>query len=164
MEKLLKLQILIAYLMVIFATIYCFIVLSSNKINFLNLSSHEQFFYSCIILSEIIYILTIIYGILKCFWNTITCCWRSNNETNNNNFTWKKGFTMILFIMCNATFIYYIYFSKLTFPDFMINIGNMFINLIIAVFSEGIIFYLIRKYLEKKENDKPLLPINNENN
>lgn len=168
MSKLLKLQIFIAFCMTLITSLYCFIVLSQNEINFFYLSNDEQLFYSCIIINEIFYILTVIYGILNFVWKTVTCCWRDDNEVIQNNFNWKKGFSMIIFMASNITLAYYIYVSPIIgLPNFMLNLGHLFLILIYAIVGESLILYLVRQYINYKDSKKifvQLLDDNDENN
>ena len=151
----LKIQLLIAFLTVFCVSVYTFFNLSSQSIDFLKVSREEQLFFSCLVINEIVYLLTVVYSILLCFWSTLTSCWKENT-TSSNNFNWTTGCFLLIFIMTNMYIFYTLFIEPINVPDYLKENGIVFLSSILGIILEGIVFTFFRNCV-KCEKKKKLL-------
>ena len=152
----LKLQLFIAFFMTLCVSVYSFFNLSSKSIDFFNISREEQLYFSCLIINEIIYILTIIYGILLCFWSTLTSCWHENTNSNNS-FTCSTACFFIIFIMTNFYLFYTLMIEPIVVPEYLKENGLVFLSLIGMIILEGLLFSFFRNCINCNNKKKKLL-------
>ena len=146
----LKIQLLIAFLTVFCVSVYTFFNLSSQSIDFLKVSREEQLFFSCLVINEIVYVLTVVYSILLCFWSTLTSCWKENT-TSSNNFNWTTGCFLLIFIMTNMYIFYTLFIEPINVPDYLKENGIVFLSSILGIILEGIVFTFLEIVLNVKK-------------
>ena len=148
----LKLQLFIAFIMILSVVFYSFINLTSQNIDFINIPREEQIYFVCLIINELIYAFMIIYGIILCFWNTLTSCWREGSN-NSSEMSCSTCIGFIFFIFSNLYIFYCLYIERIEIPEYLNENGNIFLGLILALIIEGILFSFIRNCIscEKKK-------------
>lgn len=156
MSTSLKLQLLIAFFMILCVSVYSFFNLTSESIDFLNVSRDEQLFFSCLVINEIIYILTVIYGVLLCFWSTLTSCWRENT-TSSNTFNCSTACFFIIFILTNVFIFYTIFIVPIDIPSYLKDNGMVFLSSIGGIILEGIVFTFFRNCIKCDKKKRKLL-------
>ena len=136
--------------------LYSFINLTSQTINFLNIQRDEQIYFSCLIINEIIYAISIIYGIILCFWSTLTSCWREGN-TSNSGMSCTTCCFFIFFIFSNLYIFYSLFIEEIDTFKYLKDNGYIFLSLIGGLIIEGILFSFCRNCISCKSKEKKLL-------
>lgn len=153
-----KIQYFIAFILTFAMVILSYFRLSNESINFWDLSNEQKIFYVSIVLDCIFLSLAVIYSILYCFWSTLTCCWRGENNSPIEFSCWK-GFFFLAFILANAFIFYSLYLNPVILPEVLSYLGNAFLIYILVIIGEGVLFSLIRCYINRPKK-KRLLPTN----
>lgn len=156
MSSSLIIQLFLAFFMIACVSVYSFFNLSSKSIDFLNIPREEQLYFSCLIINEITYILAIIYGVLLCFWSTLTSCWRENT-TSSNSFSCSTACFFIIFILTNFYLFYILFIEPIPIPEYLKENGLVFLSLIGAIILEGIVFSFFRNCINCKSKKRKLL-------
>ena len=156
----LKIQSLIAFLILCGTVVYTFFNLVSKDINFMNLQQNERLYFVCLIINELIYGIIIIYSLLYSAWSLLTCCWREG-PNNNSSFSSSKGCGILLMVLTNINLFYSLYLEPIELPQYLIINGQVFLGSIVAIISVGILFYCCRLCYNSFSRKKKLLKYNN---